>query len=414
MNSHDWEQIGNDIFRTVQDAVESCNYDRLSQNISDAVNQVVDSVTRGVKQTSEHVHQAQQRKYGNYSYQEVNNDNYHYGGQAYQGTSNYSYGKQTPATFQTNTPSRAGSVILTVFGGVLGGTSLVGLIACMVFGFLFGARGFLVGAVFSAIVLLGSAGMLGKGIGKLIQIGRLKKYLRTIGNKEYCNIEELTSAVGKAGKFVVKDLEKMIRKGWLPQGHLDKQKSCLMLTDRMYEQYQQLEAQKEQMQKAEAQAAEERRQKAEAQRKNLSPEVQKIIEQGDEFVKKIRECNDAIPGEEISAKIYRMELIVDRIFDRIEEHPESVNDIRKLMDYYLPTTVKLLEAYAQMDAQPIGGENIQSAKREIEATIDTLNVAFEKILDSLFQETAWDVSSDISVLNTILAQEGLKEDGLKK
>ena len=82
------------------------------------------------------------------------------------------------------------------------------------------------------------------------------------------------------------------------------------------------------------------------------------------------------------------------------------------MDYYLPTTVKLLEAYAQMDAQPVGGENIQTAKKEIEDTLDTLNTAFEKLLDSLFQETAWDISSDISVLNTLLAQEGLKEDGL--
>ena len=67
-----------------------------------------------------------------------------------------------------------------------------------------------------------------------------------------------------------------------------------------------------------------------------------------------------------------------------------------------------------MDAQPVGGENIQTAKREIEATLDTLNVAFEKLLDSLFQEVAWDLSSDISVLNTMLAQEGLKDDGLKK
>ena len=55
-----------------------------------------------------------------------------------------------------------------------------------------------------------------------------------------------------------------------------------------------------------------------------------------------------------------------------------------------------------------------SAKKEIEATLGTLKIAFEKLLDGLFQETAWDVSSDISVLNTMLAQEGLKEDGLKR
>ena len=63
-------------------------------------------------------------------------------------------------------------------------------------------------------------------------------------------------------------------------------------------------------------------------------------------------------------------MLVDRIFDRVEEHPESVDDIRKLMEYYLPTTIKLLEAYEDLDAQPVQGENIISSKKEIEKTID--------------------------------------------
>ena len=83
-----------------------------------------------------------------------------------------------------------------------------------------------------------------------------------------------------------------------------------------------------------------------------------------------------------------------------------------MMDYYLPMTVKLLRAYADMDAQPVQGDTILSSKREIEDTLDTLNRAFEKLLDELFQDTALDVSSDISVLQTLLAQEGLTEDGL--
>ena len=142
--------------------------------------------------------------------------------------------------------------------------------------------------------------------------------------------------------------------------------------------------------------------------------MREIVEQGDAYIQKIHECNDAIPGEEISAKISRMEMLVDRIFDRVEQNPETVSDIRKLMDYYLPTTIKLLEAYEELDRQPVGGENIKTAKAEIEATLDTLNIAFEKLLDSLFQNTAWDVSSDISVLHTMLAQEGLTEDGMKQ
>lgn len=91
-----------------------------------------------------------------------------------------------------------------------------------------------------------------------------------------------------------------------------------------------------------------------------------------------------------------------------------IPDLKKMMDYYLPMTVKLLDAYEDMDGQPVQGENITASKKEIEETIDTLNIAFEKLLDSIFRDTAWDVSTDISVLHTVLAQEGLTEDDFKK
>ena len=104
--------------------------------------------------------------------------------------------------------------------------------------------------------------------------------------------------------------------------------------------------------------------------------------------------------------------MVQRIFERAASHPEIIPDLKKMMDYYLPMTVKLLNAYADMDAQPVQGETIRASKREIEQTLDTLNLAFEKLLDSVFEDTALDVSSDISVLHTLLAQEGLTEDGL--
>ena len=210
----------------------------------------------------------------------------------------------------------------------------------------------------------------------------------------------------------------MISKGWFRQGHMDGEKKCLILSNRAYEEYLQIETRRQQSKAEEPVKKEEKTQEntkeKEAKNEKLAPEVQKIIDQGDAFITKIHECNEAIPGEEISAKISRMEMLVDRIFDRVEENPQSVSDIRKLMEYYLPTTIKLLEAYEQLDRQPVDGENIQTAKREIEATLDTLNTAFEKLLDDLFQDTMWDVSSDISVLNTMLAQEGLKEDGMKK
>ena len=121
-----------------------------------------------------------------------------------------------------------------------------------------------------------------------------------------------------------------------------------------------------------------------------------------------------ITGKEITQKIAHMEVLVQKIFDRVQQDPDSLEDISKMMEYYLPTTVKLLDAYRNLSAQPVQGENIISSKKEIEKTLDTLNIAFEKLLDSLFQDTAWDVSSDISVLEMMLAQEGLTKDDFKE
>ena len=108
--------------------------------------------------------------------------------------------------------------------------------------------------------------------------------------------------------------------------------------------------------------------------------------------------------------------MIRRIFNRVEQHPELVGDLQKFMNYYLPTTVKLLQAYEELDRQPVEGDNIKTAKTEIEHTLDTINEAFENLLDRFFKDTAWDVSTDISVLKTMLAQEGLtgKDDFQKK
>ena len=207
-----------------------------------------------------------------------------------------------------------------------------------------------------------------------------------------------------------KDIKKMIDDRWFRQGHIDEQETCLITSNETYLQYTQTQKALEQKKQEEEkyQAEQERN------RKNTPPEVQEVLDKGNEFLDKIHRSNDAIPGEEISAKISRMELIVEKIFERAQKHPEIIPDLKKLMNYYLPMTVKLLDAYEEMDQQPVQGENIQASKKEIENTLDTLNQAFEKLLDSVFQDTAWDVSSDISVLHTLLAQEGLTDDDFAK
>ncbi len=200
------------------------------------------------------------------------------------------------------------------------------------------------------------------------------------------------------------------------QAHIDEAQHYLILSDEAYDAYR--IAQNEYTARAEQQAREQaqRERKAQEARKadeDLPTECRELIEKGRTYIRHIHESNEAIPGEEISAKLDHMERVVTRIFDVVRVHPEVAPDLNKLMSYYLPTTQKLLDAYRELDSQPVAGENIQTTKREIEDTIDTLNVAFEKLLDSLFEDRAWDISSDISVLHTILAQDGLKEDGLK-
>ena len=108
-------------------------------------------------------------------------------------------------------------------------------------------------------------------------------------------------------------------------------------------------------------------------------------------------------------KLYRLEAVVTRIFDQVEREPKSAPDLHKMMSYYLPITRKLVDAYRDLDRQTVEGQNITKTKQEIKASLDTINTAFENLLDSFFQDTAWDVSSDITVLKTMMAQDGLME-----
>lgn len=262
--------------------------------------------------------------------------------------------------------------------------------------------------------LLGSAVLTGAGSRMLSSIKRYRTYIQGLKGRTYCNIKELADLIGKSPSFVIKDVKKMINKGWFIQGHLDQKNTCLIVSHDTYREYEELEKQRLEQQKSELIKS---REEADKNKNIVKNEVlQKVMEKGQEYIRKIRACNDAIPGEEISGKISHMEMLVQKIFDRVSEDPESLEDIDKMMEYYLPTTVKLLEAYQSLIEQPVQGANIQSSKMEIEQTLDTLNVAFEKLLDSLFEDVAWDVSSDISVLHTMLAQEGLtgKEDWKQK
>ena len=108
-----------------------------------------------------------------------------------------------------------------------------------------------------------------------------------------------------------------------------------------------------------------------------------------------------------SERIVAIEEVVGRILARAEGEPSVIAGLDRLTAYYLPTTVKLLAAYDNLEEQPVQGENIAASRREIEHTLGVLHSAFEKLLDDTYQDLSLDVSADIAVLQAMLAQEGL-------
>lgn len=388
--NREWERFGEKICTTVQDAIENQDYEKLNQVITETLDQAVDTVSKGVKSVAGTA-RTEYHSYKTYSTKKLHRKR------------ETTPQKEPVQTWLIRQPSKVGALVQTVFGFAFGGGWLLAALIEILVAIFGVSQNFGLWIMTRISLAIGAAGILlgVQGSKRLGKLQRFERYCQILDGKSYCEILKLAEKEGRPAGKIVKDLEFMIRNRWFVQGHLDQGKTCLMITDEVYEQYRQLE-QRTPIGKEAVQ------QKTDSGKK-LPAEIQKVVDLGDEYVRKIRKCNDEIPGEEISEKIERIEHLVDRIFDRVEQDPKCVSDIQKLMDYYLPTTVKLLEAYAQMDAQPAQGENIRTAKKEIEASLDTLNIAFEQLLDSLFQETAWDVSSDISVLNTMLAQEGLKK-----
>ncbi len=178
----------------------------------------------------------------------------------------------------------------------------------------------------------------------------------------------------------------------------------------------------EQQQAAAAAAAEARRKELE----NLTPygtqkrrrtgdkEIDALLDEEERAIAEMRRLDDNIPDEKVSAQIVHLEEVTSKIVDCIVEKPKKRRQAKKFFSYYLPTTLKLLNSYDRMDEIGISGTNIDGAKGSIEALMDTALAAFDKELDALYRDEAIDVTSDIKVMESMLAQDGLTEDELQK
>ena len=143
-------------------------------------------------------------------------------------------------------------------------------------------------------------------------------------------------------------------------------------------------------------------------------ELDKMIADSKKAITEMKRLDDNIADPAISAQIVRLQQLAGKIFAQVEQNPEKLPQIRKFMNYYLPTTLKILNAYDRMGEQGVSGENITSTMQKVEGMMSTIITAFEKQLDSLFGSEAMDISTDMVVLENMMAREGLTDDPLHK
>ena len=142
-------------------------------------------------------------------------------------------------------------------------------------------------------------------------------------------------------------------------------------------------------------------------------ELDKVVKDGKLALSEMRRLDDAIADPGVSADIVRLSQVSEKIFQAVRDDPEKLPQIRQFMNYYLPTTLKLLNAYDRMSGAGVSGENIDGTKSKVEDMLKTIVRAFEKQLDALYGSDALDISTDIQVMETLLAREGLTEQEMK-
>ena len=234
----------------------------------------------------------------------------------------------------------------------------------------------------------GSLGCLWVGLRKRNKVRRCRKYLAMLGSRTVISISALSSALGTSPAKVRDELSDMLDDGLFPLGYLDYGNDRLVLSGEGLSDPPpaQPEPPKEAPAKEDPQAA---------------------------VLQEIRAINSQIDDPKLSQQIDRIGVITAKVFEYQRSHPQKSPQLHSFLSYYLPTTLKILRAYAQLEDQEVEGENISAAMERIENMMDKVVEGFEKQLDQLFQGDALDITADVEVLERMLAKDGLSsQDGL--
>lgn len=401
----DLKKLGDDVADLVDGAVNSRNFRQLNQKISNSINQFIyprkDSGSFS-SYPEDGPYQRQERRYR--MPDSMGTDRRH---RQWQPPSDrlrrHLFMSTTDVAFLGGFQTTIGVLLAVIFGIPL---------LSIPFAYLFGSygssgAGLLLSFLFCLLPTAAGIYLIFRGRTNRRLCRHFRLSQNFIGPRDYITIDELSQRLRLSREDTLDEIHAMLVKRMFRQGHLDRQETCLMITDDMYRQYLALEKEREEKQR------EEQAREQEMASKGLSQEYLDMVKECETYLSNIHQCASDLSGAAISEKIRRLELIVSRILESVKKHPEKAQNLRKFMNYYMPATWKLLDAYRSFEKEPIQSDNISRTKKEIEETLDTINNAFETLLNDLFQSTAWDISSDISVLETMLAQEGLTGNKMK-
>ncbi|HJD24177.1 MAG TPA: 5-bromo-4-chloroindolyl phosphate hydrolysis family protein [Firmicutes bacterium] len=405
--------LGQEINRTVHKVLDARSLEDLGTTIRDTVQRTTQKVSEGAKRASEDVRRAAENARAGTAEPPPAADAPAGAGPDTR-TPPYSYYRapsQAPAPSYTppayhayrpkaGTPGQAGSILWIVFG-------FLGAIPLAVLALIFWAIGLMgslsfwaVPAAILTVLALAFMGMILYGFSLRRRIQRYAQYQAVIAGRSFCEVSELAAATGRDAGFVAKDLAKMVQARLFPEGYFNPEKTCFMLDYTTFQQY--LQAQERQRREAE----EKRRRK---QQLDADPElaaIQQMMQEGSDYLTKIREIKAALSEADAVQKLDTLADVVGKIFVYVEKHPEKLPQIRKFLCYYLPTTLKLAEAYRDLDEHD-AAEGVEESKREIREALDKINLAFGQLLSNLMQDDLLDLSADIAALETMFAQEGL-------
>lgn len=203
--------------------------------------------------------------------------------------------------------------------------------------------------------------------------------------REICNLKLVSDKLGITHKICLKRCRSAMKRGYIPQGHLDETNTILFVSNDAYGDY---------LKTREYYQYD----------NNATSELQSFIDQGSSYLEQIKLINVSISDTLVSTKITKIETVINSIIQNAIEDPNAVTHLNKFINYYLPTTLRLLEAYDKLEDQPAQGDVIAKSRNQVENALDSLCSIFQEMLDSSFEGLSFNVAAEIDVLESMIKQ----------